>query len=166
MKVLVAIDQTGFADQILEMVGLARWPSHTKIKILTVIQPLQWESVPCIQWNKEAGEFFVHREKCAEETVKRAKKFLQTVCPKCKVDTEVRCGDPKSEIIDVATTWMADRIIIGAHGSEPNRFFKGSVARSVSQFCGCSIELIRLKPISAGGDVNKVILEKLGAASH
>lgn len=149
MKVIVAIDQTDSADQILDAVSMAHWPDHTEFKIVTVIQPLQWEAVPCIEWNKEAGRFFQEREKLAEEAVRRAKKHIRKACPDCKVHAEVRTGNPREEITTLATEWMADRIIIGAHGSAPNRFFHGSVARSVSQYCGCSIQLVRLKPVAA-----------------
>lgn len=147
MKVIVAIDQTDYADQILEKISTSHWPSGTQIKVLTVIQPLQWERVPCIEWNKEAADFFKHREKIADEIVHRAKKLIHKACPDVKVSVEVRTGDPKEEITTVATEWMADRIIIGAHGAAPNRFFRGSVARLVSQYCACSIQLIRLKAL-------------------
>lgn len=151
MKVIVAIDQTESADQILEAIAASHWSSDTHFKVVTVIQPLQWESVPCIEWNKEAAEFFKHRQSVAEDVVKRAKKSLHNAWPKCKVSVEVRTGDPKEEISDVAAEWMADRIVIGAHGNSPNRFFRGSVARSVSQYCACSVQLVRLKPVSSDG---------------
>ncbi|HEY9732575.1 MAG TPA: universal stress protein [Drouetiella sp.] len=147
MKVIVAIDQTESADQVLETVCAAYWTPDTQFKVLTVIQPLQWESVPCIEWNKEAAKFFEERRKFAEETVRRAKKQIQNACPHCKVKVEVRCGDPKEEITEAAVEWMADRMILGAHGNSPNRFFRGSVARSVSQYCACSVQLVRLKPV-------------------
>lgn len=148
MKVIVAIDQTESADQILQAVLASHWPPDTQFKILTIIQPLQWEAVPCIEWNKEAAKFFEQREKFAHETVRRAKKLIEKACPHCKVKVEVRCGEPKEEITEAAVEWMADRIILGAHGNAPNRFFRGSVARSVSQYCACSVQLVRLKPVS------------------
>jgi len=171
MKVIVAIDQTDYADQILEKVSTSHWPSGTQIKVLTVIKPLQWECVPCIEWNKEAAEFFKHREKIADEIVHRAKKVIHKACPDVKVSVEVCTGDPKEEITNVATEWMADRIVIGAHGASPNRFFRGSVARLVSQYCACSIQLIRLKPLeeketAKEKDSEKAHKHKSAVSSH
>ncbi|CAN5473659.1 universal stress protein [soil metagenome] len=145
MKVIVALDQTDFAEHIVDAVASSSWPPDTQIKMLTVVEPLNWQSPCCVEWNKEATNALEKRKLVANEVAMQARQKIQKCFPQCMVHVEIRFGDPKEEIITSATEWMADRIIIGAHGNAPNRFFRGSVARSVAQHCGCSVQLIRLK---------------------
>jgi nucleotide-binding universal stress UspA family protein len=48
-------------------------------------------------------------------------------------------------LVKAATEWMADKILIGAHGHSPNRLFAESVSQAVAQHALCSVELIRLR---------------------
>ncbi|HEY9731787.1 MAG TPA: universal stress protein, partial [Drouetiella sp.] len=73
----------------------------------------------------------------------------------CVVHVEVRCGEPQNEIIYGAAEWMADRIIIGAHGNSPNRFFN-TVSKSVAKEGVCSVQLVRLKRIKAAKERSEV----------
>jgi len=149
MKVIIAVDQTDFASQIIDSVVSNHWPQDTQFKILSVVEPLHWQSVPCIEWNQDAAKILEHRKHVANEIAMNARRRIATAIPDSIVHVEIRLGRPKEEIVDSAAEWMADRIIVGAHGHAPNRFFSGSVARSVSQYCGCSIQLVRLKGPSA-----------------
>ncbi len=148
MKVIIAVDQTDFADQIIDSVVSHHWPQDTQFKVLSVVEPLHWQSVPCIEWNQDAAKILEHRKQLANEIAMNARRRIATAIPDSIVHVEIRLGRPKEEIVDSAAQWMADRIILGAHGHAPNRFFRGSVAHSVSQYCGCSIQLVRLKTLS------------------
>ena len=161
MKVIIAVDQTDFANQIIDSVVSNHWPQDTQFKILSVVEPLHWQSVPCIEWNQDAAKILEHRKHLANEIAMNARRRIATSIPDSIVHVEIRLGRPKEEIIDSAAEWMADRIILGAHGHSPNRFFTGSVARSVSQYCGCSIQLIRLKAPASKGDNAKAKTSKL-----
>ncbi len=146
MKTIIAVDQNvNFANQIIDFVISHEWPQDSQFKILSVVEPLQWQSVPCIEWNQDAAKMLEHRKRLADEIAMNARRRIATSIPDSAVHVEVRIGRPKEEIIDSAAEWMSDRIILGAHGHSANRFFKGSVARSVSQYCGCTIQLVRLK---------------------
>ncbi len=144
MKVIVAVDQTEFAEQIVKEVASSDWPLDTQIKILTVVQPKKTESGE----SSESAKEFERREKTANEQVMNAREVIGKSCPQCMVHAEVRCGEPHLEIIYSAAEWMPDRIVIGAHGSSPNRFF-GSVAQSISKNCACSVQIVRLKKLKS-----------------
>jgi nucleotide-binding universal stress UspA family protein len=63
-----------------------------------------------------------------------------------KVETAVRRGDPRSEIVDEAGKWRADLIVMGSHGyTGIRRFVLGSVASSVVSHAPCSVEIVRSK---------------------
>ena len=62
-----------------------------------------------------------------------------------KVTTKVEQGDSKSGIIDAASKWRAELIIIGSHGRKGlDRFLMGSVAESVARHAPCSVEIVRI----------------------
>ncbi len=54
-------------------------------------------------------------------------------------------GDPKSRIIDLATEWHADLIVLGSHGRKGlNRFLLGSVSQAVARQAPCSVQIVRI----------------------
>ena len=57
----------------------------------------------------------------------------------------VREGDPKTVILDCATEWGADLIVVGSHGRKGvARFVLGSVSEVVARYARCSVEIVRL----------------------
>ncbi|HEY2972019.1 MAG TPA: universal stress protein [Pyrinomonadaceae bacterium] len=67
------------------------------------------------------------------------------------VEMAVRHGDPRSVIIDEATEWQADLIVIGSHGyTGIKRLLLGSVAQSVVSHAPCSVEVVRQKQTKEG----------------
>ena len=62
-----------------------------------------------------------------------------------QVTTFVEKGDPKSKIIDAASKWHADLIVVGAHGRKGlDRFLMGSVSEAVARHASCSVEIVRI----------------------
>lgn len=56
----------------------------------------------------------------------------------------VKEGDARSAIVDAATTWKADLIVMGSHGHRGlDRLALGSVAESVMRRASCSVEIVR-----------------------
>jgi nucleotide-binding universal stress UspA family protein len=60
------------------------------------------------------------------------------------IDTAVRQGDPRTVIVDEATEWRADLIVVGSHGHTGlTRLLLGSVAQAVVAHAPCSVEVAR-----------------------
>jgi universal stress protein A len=60
------------------------------------------------------------------------------------VETAVEVGDIREKIIDRASDWGADLIVVGSHGrSGIQRFLLGSVAEFVARNAHCSVEIVR-----------------------
>jgi nucleotide-binding universal stress UspA family protein len=56
----------------------------------------------------------------------------------------VRTGEARQQIIDYATEWPADLIVLGSHGRRGlNRFLLGSVSEGVVRHAPCSVEIVR-----------------------
>jgi nucleotide-binding universal stress UspA family protein len=59
--------------------------------------------------------------------------------------TSVREGDPKMVILDCATEWRTDLIVVGSHGRKGlTRFVLGSVSEAVARHAHCSVEIVRI----------------------
>src|SRR5208282_5412543 len=62
-----------------------------------------------------------------------------------KVTTAVEHGEPKSQIIEAASEWHADLIVVGSHGRKGlGHFLLGSVSDAVVRHAGCSVEIVRI----------------------
>lgn len=157
MKVVVALDQTDYASQILAELTRRRWPPDTAFKLVSVVQPPQWQQVDLHKWQKLAEDVYSRLEEKALAILKRARAELCENVPDCTVHIEVRRGNAKDELLKSTIDWMPDKVVVGAHGHSPNRLL-GSVPRTLSREAPCSVELVRLKKISPG-------LEKVSTAS-
>jgi nucleotide-binding universal stress UspA family protein len=57
--------------------------------------------------------------------------------------------DPRHAIIDAATEWPADLIVMGSHGRRGiDRLLMGSVAEAVVRHAPCSVQIHRVRPTS------------------
>ena len=79
-----------------------------------------------------------------EELVSRAAQQLQAAG--FQTSTEVRNGDARHAILDVAAEWGPDVIVLGSHGRRGmDRFLLGSVSESVVRHALCSVEIVRAR---------------------
>lgn len=146
MKVIIAIDQSFSWKQIIEAVLKQHWPENTCFKVLTVIEPTQWEEFGAHKWEELLKDVAKRRHDFASEILAQARKLLEDGVADCTVHTELRQGKARREIVDAAIEWMADKVILGAHGRASNRLMlPGTVPSSVAQNAHCTVELIRLK---------------------
>jgi hypothetical protein len=59
--------------------------------------------------------------------------------------TAIEQGSAKSVIIDSATQWPAELIVVGSHGRKGiDRFLMGSVAEGVARHAPCSVQVVRI----------------------
>jgi nucleotide-binding universal stress UspA family protein len=148
VKVLIAIDQSPFADQILENVLSSHWPKDTSFKVLTVVEPFQWQNSAgesmSPEWKSIALEVFQTRLSNAGQILQNFRQKLEAGIPYCTAHTELLEGKPGDEIIAAAAKFMADKIIVGGHGSAPNRLL-GRVPQAVAREASCSVQIVRLK---------------------
>jgi nucleotide-binding universal stress UspA family protein len=60
------------------------------------------------------------------------------------VTIEVGEGDPKDVILNIATAWSADLIVMGSHGRTGlDKLLLGSVSQAVALHAPCSVAIIR-----------------------
>jgi nucleotide-binding universal stress UspA family protein len=146
MKVILAIDDSVYSQSVVESVIKRQWPIDTEFKVLTVLEPLCCNEFERNEWDEILPEVEKRQRKHAEQYVGVIKHKLESQFPRAKVHEEIRDGKAKSEILDAALEWSADKILLGAHskGVCPHNLL-GSVSSSVAAHAPCTIEIIRPK---------------------
>jgi nucleotide-binding universal stress UspA family protein len=152
MKVLLAIDGSRYSDVAVAEVARRPWPAGTDVKILTVIHP----TVPLFP-DPAFAIAAIHVEQ-AEDLRHQAQILLGTACeqirhgaPNVRVILSVVEGVPKHLIVQEASEWGADLIVVGSHGYGWVRsVLLGSVARSILTEAPCSVLVARVKSAAHG----------------
>jgi nucleotide-binding universal stress UspA family protein len=147
MKVMIAIDDSPYSKDVVDSIVRRAWPERTKFKILTVLEPL------CVSCNDSGADFsdslsdvYRRRRQVAERLCEKIAHKIISAVPTANVDYEIREGLPRTEIINAAVEWAADRILVGAHGRDVcPRNLLGSVSRAIAKQAACSVEIVRPK---------------------
>ena len=144
MRILLAVDDSKFSEAATQALIAQARPNGTEVQLLHVVEPIRRtylgaEGAYDIDWPALDEE---HRKQ-GKALVERTAKALQAAG--FKVTTVVQEGDARSQILDAATKWPADLVIVGSHGRKGlNRFFLGSVSEAVARHASCSVEIVRL----------------------
>lgn len=143
MKILFATDGSVNADIALQTFLENQWPEGAICKVVTVSEPLHQRlnaamfGIGDLARKAQADLEADLRELLAECLVKLEAKF-----GKGNVTTELLEGDAKVEVNRVAQAWGSDLIVIGAHGSDVDDSWTGSVTRAVLLSAPCSVRVL------------------------
>jgi nucleotide-binding universal stress UspA family protein len=119
------------------------WPEGSTIRVLCVIQPPLPVSIA------NGGVGLHNYQALTDSLLKAAKELVDLTAVKLEIlgvsiETCVREGDPRAEIVDEAKDWRADLIVVGSHGRTGiARWLLGSVAAQVVRHASCSVEVVR-----------------------
>ena len=139
MKILVGTDDSKFSGNVLRAIVTQFRTENTEVRVLHVLQPIA--PAPPQMAAGYAPELEDQKQP-ARELVERIAKELRSAG--FKVNTAVEVGDIRETIIDSATEWGADLIVVGSHGQRDiQRFLLGSVAEFVARHAKCSVEIVR-----------------------
>jgi nucleotide-binding universal stress UspA family protein len=144
MKIILAIDGSKFSEAAVQTVIEQARPQDTEIRVLHVVEP------PSLLVAREMGGYDPALDAVWEAETKQAETLVTKVADGLrskglKVTTAVERGDPKSKIIDAASKWRADLIVVGSHGRKGlEHFLLGGVSEAVARHAGCSVEIVRI----------------------
>jgi len=137
MRLLLAVDDSKFSEAATQAVIAQYQPEGTEVKVLNVVDL----DIPIP--TSDAAGFRQESLKQGQELVQRTERLLTKAG--YKTQTAVEEGNPKSKIIDQATQWNAELIVVGSHGRKGVvRFLMGSVAEGVVRHAPCSVEIVRM----------------------
>jgi len=137
MKILLATDGSKFSEAATQAIISQCRPQGTEVRVLSVADlPLLIPTLYAVDFRRESL-------KNAQEVVHQAEQPL--IKAGYKVEAAVEEGDPKAKIVEEATNWHADLIVVGSHGRKGvDRFLMGSVSDAVSRHAPCSVQVVRI----------------------
>ena len=151
MRILLAVDGSTYSQRAVDEVARRPWPPATTIRVLSVLQPYTPPAVDIVLAGATFEEIRQQQRSDAERLTAGAAAALASA-GLGGVETAVREGDPRSEIVEEANSSSADLIVVGSHGRTGiERWVMGSVAESVVAHAPCSVEVVRQRRGSATG---------------
>lgn len=148
MKILVAAEDSKFAETAVKAVIAQVKPHGAEIELLHVLEPFP-AALAEKMGNKDYPDFCGARLKLRDEAKEiLAKAAEQFRAAGFKVNTElVKEGDPREVILDCAEHWPADLIVVGSRGRKGLKgFMMGSVSEAVARHARCSVQIVRIRP--------------------
>ena len=140
MKVLIGIDGSKFSDMLANTIVAQLRYEANEILVLHVLQPETAEAIP--EMSTGYAPELQAEKKSAHLMVEQIAEKLRAAG--LKTETSVEIGDPEARILEVASTWSADLIVVGSHGYSGIRdLLLGSVSESVARHAKCSVEIVR-----------------------
>lgn len=150
LRILLATDGSDCSVAAVRSVSKRPWPPKTAIRVISVVPPF----MPVA--DVSTAYFYAGQSVLAAEAVEQAARSRATEAIARAEDLfrdagvtgvetrEPLSGDPKAVILDDATTWAADMVVVGSHGWRGfDRLMMGSVSESVAMHAHCSVEVIR-----------------------
>ena len=150
MKILLALDDSKFAEAAIQAAVSQVRQDHTQVLVLHVVDWSNFMPSPFPRGGQEPMYSARQLESIIESETTKAHELVTSAAERLRsagfeASTSVREGDPKAVILDCATEWGADLIIVGSHGRKGiARFVLGSVSEAVARYARCSVEIVRL----------------------
>jgi len=152
MRILLPIDDSKFSEAAVRSVTAGPWPPDTEVRVLHVVEP------PSLLLDREVASHDPEFEAVWKALREQAKALVEKAAEGLRrsglnATPSLVEGDPKSQIIDIASDWHANLIVLGSHGRKGlDRFLLGSVSEAVVRHAHCSVEIVR---ISASGHYDR-----------
>ena len=146
MKVLVATDNSPYGEAALNWLNSLDWQADTHFRLVTVISALTdlLGEVATPDMAERVATEHTQMKKAATTELQNLEKKLASKVGTQRVSSEIGEGDPKGLIVQMATDWNADLIVMGSHGRTGlKKLFLGSVSQSVAINAGCSVAIVR-----------------------
>ena len=153
MKLLIASDGSGCADAALDDLNRAGLPDAAEVLVLSVadvfLPPNSGAADPhdpewLVAAVKQAYARASQKVEEARATAEAASKRLQSDHPGWDVHPEACADSPAWAVVDKASQWEADLVVVGAHGhSGTRRLLLGSVSQRVVYDAQCSVRVAR-----------------------
>jgi len=148
MRVLLAVDGSACSEAAVDMVADRFRPEGTHVKVIHAVEWMH-EMPLCFQYayGTSAGEDVVE---CRDSSFERARLLVGRIAAQLEFKgfrTSVLTpdADPRQAILETATEWPADLIVMGSHGRRGfDRLLLGSLAESVMRHAPCSVEIVRV----------------------
>jgi nucleotide-binding universal stress UspA family protein/predicted transcriptional regulator len=172
MKIVIGYDRSEHADAALDDLRQAGLPRDAEALIISVAEV----AMPSLQVSGIAGngldpERIASAVTYASDAIAQAKEFarqgserIKSSFPEWDVSAEYLVGDPADALMERATNWGADLIVVGSQGrSAIGRLILGSVSRKIVTEARCSVRVARAT-ITKGDRPARIIIGMDGSS--
>jgi nucleotide-binding universal stress UspA family protein len=144
VKVVIAINEPGFAQIISHFVINHEWPKNAEFTVLSVLEPMKLGNVMAVLPGPILDDIMAAQKKTASELCQSTVQAIKTGLHTDAVKEEIIEGFPKDEIVSYATASGADLIVIGSHDRKGlERLMLGSVSLAVVCHAHCTVTVVR-----------------------
>ena len=145
MKVLIPTDGSDFSRFAIESYGRAIAGEDDSVRVIAVVEPVSHiVGAPFGVVDDHYNSYIKKARSEAETHLYEARSLIAESCNIADVETSVIIGPPARSIIEDATEWGADLIVMGSHGRGFwKRVYLGSVSASVVHHAPCSVLVAR-----------------------
>lgn len=143
-KVLVAIDDTGLSDLVVESLSTKMKPEQTDVLVLQVVEPFLYTAPPQMApgYQPETAARMKDRKELAQRSVDSAVETLRK--SGFQVTSQVVESAIKEGILNTASEWGADLIVVTSHARKGvAKFFHRSVAEGIVHRSPCSVLVVK-----------------------
>ncbi|MGI0084428.1 MAG: universal stress protein [Nitrososphaerales archaeon] len=133
MRILLAVDESEYSEAAAELAAAQIRPEGAEVLIVHIMYPM----VDMAEHRKQLSR--------SHEIVERTAQVMNRAGFATETDIIiVDEGDIRDAILQLATKWHADLIVLGAHGSKGVRhFLLGNVSENVARHAACSVLIVR-----------------------
>ncbi|HEY9713228.1 MAG TPA: universal stress protein [Chroococcales cyanobacterium] len=147
MNILIPIDESEYSRAALDAVLERPWPAKAQFKVITVVEPFHPEAAG---WQTTYVPLAIEAQRmhneAAQKLVDEAGSELAALFGKENVTAEMHEGYIKDKILDTASHWPADLIVVGSHGRRGfGRVLLGSVSEAIARHAHCSVEIVKVR---------------------
>jgi len=166
MKVLIALDDSECSDAAFKSVTERFWAKDAEFRVITVVEPIYLQAPMVGMYCEPMITAQTDYENYCRKRVHERVAELEKLFPENSISGETMLGPIAESIIEEATHWNADLIVLGSHGRKGfSRFFLGSVAERVAGHAPCSVEIVKQKQTASKSSESASAEEKAESAS-
>lgn len=150
MRIVLAVDDSPYSEAAVDTLITQFRPAGVEVRVFHAVEWLR--DMPQSFMFGEGPTFDKDILSSRSQSVERAQHLVERVAQKLQTagfqtSTATPDTDPRHGIIDCATQWNADLIVMGSHGRKGfDRLLLGSVAEAVMRHANCSVEIVRPRP--------------------
>ncbi len=150
MRILIAVDGSNSSHAGVEDCTKRLWPNGTEFKVVTAVD--SYQLLPPLIDQQEAPLTN------AGDLVSNYAEGLQSQFPACSASAEVLQGYVKDSLLECASKWPADLIVMGSHGHTGiAKILVGSVSTAVLHSAKCSVRIVR-QAVEADATADSVVV--------
>jgi nucleotide-binding universal stress UspA family protein len=150
MKILLPVDGSEFSHKAIRALVERPWPGGSQVEVLSVAHPVPEYPETQLMGRAVYLESLERETKWAQKNVDEAAAEIGQAAPSIAVTTKVAEGSPQEKIVEEASLWEADLILMGCHGyNSAMRLLLGSVSHAVALHAPCSVEIVRTRKAAA-----------------